>query len=592
MTLPAWHGWLTGSVVTALVGLLAFTRLPADLLFMAAVTALLVSGVLTPADAFAGFANEGVITIAALYVVVAGVRDTGGIQWIVQNLLGRPRSLTHAQLRLTLPVTGFSAFLNNTPVVAMMIPAVSEWARRFNLPESKLFIPLSYAAILGGTCTLIGTSTNLVVNGLLIRETGHGLGMFQLTPIGIPVAVVGLLVIYLGSRWLLPDRRAASLQMENVREYVIEMLVDDNGALAGRTIEEAGLRHLPGCFLLEINRGQDVLAAVGPQERLQSGDRLVFVGAVDSVVDLQKIRGLTPATNQVFKLEGPRSRRTLVEAVVSDSCPVVGQSIREGEFRTRYQAAVIAVARNGERLKGKVGDIVLRPGDTLLLEAGQSFLQLQRHSRDFFLTRHIEGSAIPRHERAATAAGILAGMVLLSGFGVLPILHAALLAAGLMIAARCVSVDNARASVDWSVLVVIAGAFGISAALEKSGVAAGLAGGLISLGGDRVLPSLAMVYVTTILLTAVMSNNAAAALVFPIAVSVAGRLGVAVLPFAIAIIFAASASYATPIGYQTNLMVMGPGGYRFGDYLRIGVPITIVTGCTAFAVTAWYLGLH
>ncbi|MDZ7828907.1 MAG: SLC13 family permease [Halofilum sp. (in: g-proteobacteria)] len=577
------EAWLTIAVVVCVLGAIFATRIAADMAFLAGLTVLLVAGILTPAQAFAGLTNEGLLTVAVLYVIVAGVEDTGGIRWLVQHVLGRPRSLYHAQARLMAPVAVMSAFLNNTPVVAMLIPAVRSWANKFDLSPSKLMIPLSYAAILGGTCTLIGTSTNLVVNGLLIEnETTRGLHLFELAWVGVPVMLVGLAFILVTSRWLLPDRRPIIAQFNRPREYSVEMLVDEGGPLVGRSIEEAGLRHLSGMYLIEIDRKDVVLPAVSPREILQGGDRLVFVGMPDSVVELQKIRGLTPATHQVFKLDGPRSQRMLFEAVLSGHCRLIGQSIRAGRFRTRYNAVVIAVARGGTRIREKVGDIVLQEGDTLLLEAPPAFIEQQRNSREFLLVSRLEDSSPPKHERAPVALALLAAMVTVVTLGWLPMLHAALLTAAGMLITRCTGVERARTNIDWSVLLVIAAAFGIGAALQQTGVAAGNGARLlVDLAGASPWANLLAIYVATAVFTAIITNNAAAILMFPIALAVAGDLGVSVVPYAVAVMIAASASFATPIGYQTNLMVLGPGGYHASDFLRVGLPLNLVTGAVA-----------
>ena len=578
MTLTSFAVPITAVVMLLLLLALFRSRIAPDALFIGAVGTLMVTGVLTPREAFGGFANEGVLTVAVLYIVAAAIKETGGVQWIVQNILGKPGGVWQAQLRLMLPVTLFSAFLNNTPVVAMLVPAVSEWSRRHGLPVSKLFIPLSYAAILGGTCTLIGTSTNLVVNGMLIEATGSGFGLFGFAAIGLPVAIVGIATIVIATRFLLPDRKPLTEQVENMREYVVEMLVDPTGPMPGKTIEQAGLRHLPGCYLNEIARGDELLSGVGPTQKLLADDRLMFVGSVDSVVDLQKIRGLIPATNQVFKLSGHRSQRELVEAVVSDASPLNGITIKEGEFRTRYGAVVLAVSRLGERVPGKLGAIRLRPGDTLLIEAGEGFLTAQRHSRDFYLVRAIDNGALPRHDKAPLALGIMGAMIALAGFGVLPMLHAALAAAGALIVTGCLRLHAARSSVDMGVIVVIAAAFGLSAALDKTGLAALLADSLLDIAGDGRVAILMALFAATALLSSLMTNNAAAALVFPTAMSMAAQTSVEPTAAALAVIFGASACYITPIGYQTNLMVMGPGGYRFGDFVGIGTVLTLVTG--------------
>jgi len=582
--------WLTVAVVVVVLMTLSLTRLAADMIFLAGVTVLLVSGVIAPAEAFAGLGNQGLVTVGVLFVVVAGVEQTGGIRWVVQHVLGRPRSLQHAQGKLMAPVAFMSAFMNNTPVVAMLIPAVREWARKFDLAPSKLMIPLSYAAILGGTCTLIGTSTNLVVNGLIVDELpGKGLSMFELAWVGVPVTVAGMAVLLLAGRWLLPERRPAISQFTDPREYSVEMLVEADGPLVGRTIEDAGLRHLPGLYLIEIDRGEGVVPAVSPREILQSGDRLVFVGSPDAVPELQKIRGLAPATSQVFKLGGPRSQRALFEAAVSPDCALVGRSIRAGRFRNVYNAVVIAVARNGRRLRGKVGDIVLQAGDTLLLEARPSFIDQQRNNREFLLVSRLEDSTPPRHERAPIALALLGAMVVAVSAGWLSMLEGALLAAAGMMLTHCCSVERARNSIDWSVLLVIAAAFALGTALQKTGVATLTAHGLIALAGSTPWMNLVAVYAVTALFTAIITNNAAAVMMFPIAQAVAADLGVDVMPFAIAVMIAASASFATPIGYQTNLMVLGPGGYHFGDFARAGLPLNLVTGLVAVVVIplAW-----
>lgn len=583
-----WEAWFTAGLILTLLGILATTRAAPDMVFLGGLVVLVLVGIVPAAKAFEGLTNQGVITVGALYVVVAGLRETGGAQWLAQRVLGRPQSLSQAQLRLMLPVTVLSAFLNNTPVVAMLIPGVGEWARKHRLPVSKLMLPLSYAAILGGTCTLIGTSTNLVVNGLLIDRAGVNLRMFDLTPIGLPVAIAGVVFVILTSRWLLPNRQPAVSPNDDPRRYTLEMLVDTDGPLVGKTIEAAGLRHLPDCYLMEVDRAGAVLPAVSPREILQAGDRLVFVGVVDSVVDLQRIRGLTSASTQVFKLAERRSDRLLVEAVVSNTCPLVGRSIRDGRFRNRYKAVVIAVARNGERLRGKIGDIVLRPGDILLVEAGVGFLEGHRNNRDFFLVSPVPDSTPLRHERALLALAILVVMVLAAGLDLIGMFEAALAAAGLMVLTRCVSVTGVRQSIDWSVLLVIAAAFGIGGALQSTGLALHVATALMELAGDSPVQNLVMVYLVTVLFTAVINNNAAALLMFPIAQAVTTKLGVSIVPFALAIMMAASAEFSTPIGYQTNLMVYGPGGYRFSDYLRIGLPLNAVVAVVSLTMILWW----
>jgi di/tricarboxylate transporter len=591
--------WITLCVLAGIVLLLVLNVASAEIVVLVGLAVLLFTGVLSTSQALAGFANEGMMTVAVLYVVVAALRETGVMGWIAQRVFGSPRTIASAQLRMMLPVASVSAFMNNTPLVAAMLPAVIEWAKKFQIPVSKLLMPLSFATILGGLCTVIGTSTNVVVAGLMHNSVDFGvidrpMGFFTLTPVGVPCALAGIAYMLIASRWLLPSREPALRQMDDPRAYTAEMRVAPRGPIDGRTIEQAGLRHLTGMYLAEVERGGEVFAAVDPQLRLRGNDQLVFVGIVDSVVELQRIRGLLPATNQVFELEGPRSGRMLIEAVVSDRCPLLGQSIREARFRTHYNAAIIAAARSGERLRQKIGDIVLEPGDTLLLEAHPSFVQQLRNSRDFFLVSRLDNSAAPRYERAAVALAILLGMVVVAtlfeqipyfaehGFGML---HAAVIAGGLMLLTRCCSIEHVRQTMDWQVLIMIAATLGIGTALSTTGLAAELANGLVALAGPEPLLQLAMIYFMTMLLTELLSNTTAVVLAYPIALATAAQLGVDYMPFVVALAIAGSCGFATPIGYQTNLMVYGPGGYRFVDFLRFGAPLNAVVALITLLVT-------
>ncbi|MBN2801266.1 MAG: SLC13 family permease [Deltaproteobacteria bacterium] len=583
-----WDAWFTLGIVVLSITLLATTRVGPELILLGGLTLLMVSGILTPEQALAGASNAGMITVGVLFVVAAAVRNTGAMELLTARALGHPRSVAAAQLRMMAPVSLLSAVLNNTPVVALFIPTVVDWARKHNLPASKLMIPLSYASVLGGTVTLIGSSTNLIINGLWVSELGKpSLGMFEIARLGLPSAVIGVGFVVLTSRWLLPNRVAALHRMEDPREYTVEMLVSEGGPLIGQTIEGAGLRHLEGLYLLEILRGEGLRPAVEPTTRLEGGDRLVFVGIVASVVELQRKRGLQPATDQVFKLDSRRSERLLFEAVVSSTCSVVGRTIREGRFRTYYNAAVIAVARNGERLPGKIGDIRLRAGDTLLVEAHPSFAVRMTDSREFFLVSRIEDFEPPRHDRAWIALPVLVAMVTVAAMGWMSMLLAAIVAAAALMLTGAIDGAQARRAIDWQVLLVIVAAFGMGRALQITGAAEIMANSLIGAVGEHPLAVLAVLYGVTSLFTELITNNGAAVLVFPIAVAAAQRMGVDPLPFVMAIMMAASASFATPIGYQTNMMVYGPGGYRFTDFLRIGVPMNLVMWGVTVALAPW-----
>jgi len=583
-----------------LVALVRATHL-VDVIFVGAVTLLALVGIITPAEAFGGFANEGMLTVAALFIVAAGITQTGLIGRFSSRILGHETEMRAALTRIVVPTAILSAILNNTTCVAMAMPAVLDWARKQRVAPSKLLLPLSFAAILGGVCTLIGTSTNLVTHGMLKAAGLPGLGMWELAWVGIPIAILGTLYLIFAGPRLLPDRKEFMEQLgESRREFLVEMIVQPDCPLAGNRIQQAGLRHLPGLFLVSIERDGNVIAPVSSDEVIRVADRLTFTGVVSTIVDLQRIRGFVPAVDDHTALTGERAKG-LCEAVISTSSPLIGRSIRAANFRTIYDTAVIAVHRNGQRLEQKIGDIVLEPGDTLLLMTSPGFLRAHRNNPDFFLVSQAADMATERHHRAWIAAAIAMGMLvimtvpdILAVMGFSPAAARwlddhrvvfAFLAAGAMVATGCVTARSARRQIDWSVLIVIAASFGISRAMQNSGAADYIAR-MVSFSsqtfGDRA--ALAAIYLITWMLTEFMSNNAAAALMFPISIAAAAQLGIDPRPFVIGTTIAASGGFISPIGYQTHLMVFGPGGYKQRDFLRIGLPM----GVMWFAV-AWLL---
>lgn len=567
------------------LGLLTFTRISPDVVLTGGLTLLLTFGILDIETGISGFANEGFLTVGIMFVIAAGLRDTGAIDLVTQKLLGRTTSIRIALARLVVPTITLSAFLNNTPLVAALIPAVADWAKKNRFSASKFMIPLSYAAVLGGTLTLIGTSTNIIVYGLVKTETNIELGFFDVMYIGLPVAAAGALYIILFGNKLLPERKPAIENLINVKEYTVEMIVDRGSPLINKTLEEAGLYRLPGLTLLEIDKGNGVkIDEITPDQVLCEEDRLIFTGATESVVDLQKIKGLKPATNQIFKLKSPRPNRGLIEAVISGRNPIVGKTVREGKFRQVYDAVIIGIARDGKRIDKKIGDIKIQPADTLLLEAHSSFLAQNKNSREFLLLRNIEGSAPIRHDKSLTAWIILLLMVSIAALDIISILNAAMIAAGLMIITKCVSAAAARRSIEIQVLLVIAASIGIGKSLEVTGTANLIAVEFLKILGNNPLLLLAGIFLMTNILTELITNNAAAVLMFPIAQSISLSMGLNFLPFIFTIMIAASAGYSTPIGYQTHLMVYGPGGYLFKDYVKIGLPLNIMNFCISMLV--------
>lgn len=590
--LDNWQPVFALVMLAAVLGALMRNRSP-DAVLLGATVLFTVVGIISPGEAFAGFSNEGMLTVAALFVVAAALRETGALDTIGGIVLGRARTERGAMLRLAGSVTGMSAFLNNTPIVAMFIPILTRWCAKNSISPSRLLLPLSYLAILGGTCTLIGTSTNLVVSGLLKQtmesDPNHSanlspIGLFEVSWVGIPYAIIGTLyLLFIGYR-LIPDRKDFLAQMsQSRREYLVDLRIEPGCALRGKTVEQAGLRRLRGLFLIEILRNDEVISPVRPDRVLAEGDVLTFTGEVSTIVDLERIQGLVPIADGAYETHVLKRRgRMLCEAVVSATSPAVGKTIRDSNFRARYNTAVVAVHRGGERLHGRVGDIVVRAGDTLLLQSGPHFLSAHRNDPDFYLASGIEDSRPVRHDKAGLSIGLLAILIVLMATGLLTIVTAAFLVAGMMVFTRCISMGHARQSIDWRTLITIGASFGLGKALENSGIVAVVADfvvGNVGVWGPYAL--LAGIYLMTSIATEVVTNNAAAVILFPFAVAIANQYGVNPRPFVMAVMFAASASFMSPIGYQTNLMVYGPGGYRFTDFLRVGLPLELILWVSA-----------
>ncbi len=551
-----------------------------------AMIALTLGGVISVEEAFQGFSNEGMLTVAFLYVVSAGLQSSGLFTKTVYRLLGN-RNLNRYKryLRLLFPVAGLSAFLNNTPIVASLIPMIKNWSKKYDLPESKFLIPLSYAAILGGMCTLIGTSTNLVVHGLLqdnnINGMEHGLDFFQITPIGLPVAVIVIAILSFLSHYFLPETKEIETRLEeSFREFVAEMKVESNYPHIGKTLEEANLRQLKGLFLFQITRNGNKMSPVSPDERIREDDRLFFTGKVETIYDVQKTKGLTVIKDPEFDLKNLDSDDVdTYEAVVSRTSPLVGMTVRESNFRQRYDGVILAIHRAGHRIDKKVGDIVIQDSDTLFILAKKEFSDKWKHSHDFnLISPSIDIYEKPKW-KGNVALGLLLTMVVLAASGLLPIILAAALTAMVMVLINIVNFQEAKEAVNWNVLIIIASSFGIAAGLKNSGFADFVANHIINIFdtfGD--IGVIAGLFFAISSFTWVITNNAVAAIMFPVTIAIADNVGLGYEPFIITLIISASTCFATPIGYQTNTMVYGTGGYKIKDFIKIGVPINILVG--------------
>ncbi len=617
--------WIAVGTTLAVFLVLQFSRnIASDLLFLAALMVVTATGVITPAQAFEGFANPAILTIAGLLAVTAGLRSTGVLDWVGRRLLGAARTERQALWRLSAALIVASSFILNTALVAMMMPVILVWCRRQNVSPSRLLLPLSYLSILGGICTLIGTSTTLVAQAKLrslhesqsaqmqqweeageMPATWRGergsaflrelrpMTLFEVGAVGIPCALAGAAFLILFGPRLLPNRTDMIEQLgEKRREYLVEMQVLDDCPLIGQTIERAGLRHLPGLFLIEIDRDGQVLTPVAPEDVVEARDRLVFTGVVTTIVDLEKIRGLVPAadTNYEFQPE-LRQQRHMTEVVLSRTSPLIGQTVKEANFRRLYNAAVVAVHRSGVRLTNKIGSIRLEPGDTLLLQTRSEFVSTYRNSRDFYLVSSVEGDEPRLHHKMTLCAGLTLGLIVWliatsffverADMGLMSPPIATITIAVLMVLTRCMRMSEARNAIDLQMLVTIGAALGLGRALTESGAADIIARHLVSAVGNNPYVLLLLIYCMTAVFTEAITNNAVAAMLLPLSVLLAWNGGYSPRPFVMAVTIAASLSFLTPIGYQTNLMVMGPGGYRPVDYLRCGLPIVILVGIVA-----------
>jgi di/tricarboxylate transporter len=596
----SFHAWLTVFVIGGVVwGLIQKKKIGPDLIMTGGLVFLMITQVITLDEATAGFSGRPILMIAGLLVVASALQETGGIELIGKKLLGKPTSLASAQLRMMLPVAAMSAFMNTTPIVAMYLPMINRWSKKLRISPSKLFMPLSFAGILGGQGTMIGTGSNLIIMGLFIdwwQNPPHWvqtidvsapsgtIAMWGAAWIGVPVAILGIAFIIFTSKWLLPGRPVLETVELRKREYEIKMSIEKGASIVGKTIADAGLRSLHGLYLYAIVRDDNLIAGITPQVIIQQDDKLIFVGDVRSVVDLRKTRGLIPAVEELRDFEGRPFARKMLEAVVSGSSPLVGQTIRNSQFRTTYNAAILAVHRKGHHIEGKIGDIKLEPGDTLLLESGGDFLNTWKHSRHFYLVSELDDSRPTLHNKAWISIGLLALLIAMLTSGVVDKVAAIWLCGLLMVLLKCISGPVARKAINLQILVVIGSAMGIGKAVEKSGLAEVVSSGLLDFANNINLGdygSLFLVFLMTSVAAQLMTNFGAAVIMFPIVISAAENLGLSPYPFVFTMMAAAGCNFMTPVTYQTNLMVYGPGGYKFTDFSKLGIPLTILVGIIA-----------
>jgi len=589
----SFDAYLTLAILALTFALLIKTKIPPVAIFLGALTLTISFRLAPPEQSLRGFANPGMLTIGVLYMIAAGMYRTGAITLITEKLIGRPRSLPAAQAKILVPVAVGSAFLNNTPIVAMFIPVIRDLSRSLRLDATRLYLPLSYASILGGTCTLIGTATNLVVAGLVMDYLAtppqqavslHKIGMFDLTYIGVPITIVGIAFMMLTSRFLLPDPRKTDITGRFKRLYSAEFVVSHQSPLIGKSLEKLGYIEAEDFQLVALKRGDGLPATITPSTRFEAGDLLSFIATFESVPALWDSQGLEPVY-QIRRMATERYTHRLVEVVISPQCSVISRKISELPLpESPYRVSIIALSRGGQPVPGPLSEVRIEAGDDVILEVDEPFFRENLNEVEFSLTKRLTGVRFKRYDRALTATLITIAMVAVAALGWMSMLNAALLATGAMLLTGCMTLRWAGRSVEFSILIIIASAMGLEAAVTNSGLAMKIADLLIRIGGKDPYVAITMVFLGCIALDTLITNVASAVFMFPIALDMAGVLGVNGMPFVMTLMVGASCSFISPVGYQTNLMVYGPGSYRFTDFVKIGVPLTAVVGIMTVAL--------
>lgn len=565
------HAWITIVTVFVMFSALLLTKLRTDLVFLCAIAILFVTGVLDAKEAFSGFSSASVVVVGVLFIVVTGLTYTGVLQWIVKHLLGQPDSYSKAVVRLMLPVAALSSFLSNTTVVSLFVRIVKMWSHKLGVSPSKLLIPLSYASGMGGVCTLIGTPPNLIISGLYADNTGQSMNIFATAVPGLFCLFVGVLSV-IAMRRMLPVRKAPESAFESTSEYTVELQVPSDNPYIGQTLGEAGLYTVKGGSLLEVYHFDEVPSPVTENEYILGGDHLVYAGQIDEILELVETHGLVSANHHVFSLNEIDHNRQLRTAYVTFGSPLIGTTISKSDFERKNNMTLVAVARRGMRISDPPRQVVLRAGDTLLLDCPPHMnmdtdrLVSQLH---FFDNEQLPNIG----PKTLISSFIMLAMVVLSALGVMPLLHCAFLAAGAMLIFRCCTPEQAMKSINGEILMVFAGSVVLGLALQKTGVAERLAFGILDICGTNPIVVMTSICLVGTFITEFISNTAAGAMFFPIMYQAAEHLGYEPYPFLIALMISVSSSFATPIGSPTHMLVYGPGGYRFSDFMRIGLPM-------------------
>lgn len=595
--------YITIAILVVTFGLLIFTKLPPAAIFIGALTLTITFKLAPLEDSLKGFNNAGVLTIGALFMIAAGMYSTGAISILSEKLIGRPKSILQAQLKILPNIAFGSAFLNNTPLVAMMIPVIRDLSKSCGLDAKKLYLPMSYASILGGTCTLIGTATNLVINGMInekLERATDGLphmepvGMFDLSWIGVPATIIGIAFIMLTGKWLLPKKKnilPEGVDKPERRFFRVELSVEEGGPIVGKTIEDAGLLDSEDFEIICFHRGAMRLD-ITPDTVLQANDKMAFSTDIIGAKSLWVTIGLIPLyTTKDQKAQ--RHRHHLIEVVISRRNTMLGLRVGDVEEQDHHhQVWLVGFARGESAMHYPLNDAVIQSGDVVLLEVKDSFFYQNRNEVDFSAIKKLSGARIQRTDKALTASIITVTMVISVAFGLMSMLNAALLAAGAMLFTGCMNLHDAGKSVDFATLMVIAAAMGLESAVTASGLSDIIGSYLGALGGDNVYLALTVVFLGCIAMDAMVTNVASAVFMFPISITIASGLDVSFMPFVLTVMVGASCSFISPVSYQTNLMVYGPGEYTFGDFVKIGVPLSLIVGALTVFLAPMVFPFH
>ena len=572
-SLPAWITILT---VTSIFVVMARSRIPAEVAFLGALTILLVTGVVSEEEGMAGFGSEPVVIHAAFFVIIAGLMQTGVLYWLTKHVLGDPKNYNNALLRLMVPTSILAALLNSVNVVALFIDAVKIWARKLNISPSKLLLPLSYAATLGGMCTLLGNSSNLVVAGLYLNKTGQSMHLFEPFIPGLILTIVGILLV-MALQHYIPSRRTAEQSFETTSDYTVELLVPTDNPAVGETVEDAGLINVKGGSLVEIVRfDREIIMPVPKDEWVLGGDRLIYAGQINEILELKRTHGLAAADHHVWSNNDIDTKRKMRTAYVDFGSSLIGRSMSECHFEQKNNVALVAVARQGYRVKGQPREIRLEAGDTLLLECppkGDRLLEQEtRHTVTFF-----DSHFVPQlGPKTVTSAIILILMFLISSMHVLPLMATTMLAAGMMMLFGCCRITGITRYIEWELLLILGATVVFSVAITKTGVADSIANEVLQLCGRNPYVVMAVMCLLASIVSEFVSDVGSSAVFFPIMYQQAEMLGCNPMPFVMSLMLSVTISFASPIGSNTHMLIYGPGSFKFTDFARLGIVMHIV----------------